>query len=78
LLFFFSIGYILKFFFSLDLNQHEDGLLITAHSLDRNINHMYDILKQLLCETNFDNIDKLRTIIYAVSINFINEILLMI
>lgn len=28
---------------------------------------MYDILKQLLCETNFDNVDKLRTIIYAVS-----------
>ncbi|CAB4489551.1 hypothetical protein RhiirA1_492643 [Rhizophagus irregularis] len=57
-----------------DLNQHEDGLLITSHSLDRNINHMYDILKQLLCETNFDNVDKLRTIIYANATNMMNSV----
>jgi len=61
----------IKFF--LDLNRYEDGLIITAHSLDRNIDRMYDIMKQLIIETNFDNVDKLKTIIYAVSICQLNK-----
>ncbi|CAG8474858.1 5386_t:CDS:10 [Funneliformis caledonium] len=57
-----------------DLNIYEDGLVIASHSLDRNTDQMYDIMKQLICETNFDNVDKLRTIIFANATNMMNSV----
>ncbi|CAG8498251.1 11286_t:CDS:10, partial [Funneliformis mosseae] len=57
-----------------DLNIYEDGLVIASHSLDRNTDQMYDIMKQLICETNFDNVDKLRTIIFANAANMMNSV----
>ncbi|CAG8840253.1 632_t:CDS:2, partial [Racocetra persica] len=57
-----------------ELDQYEEGIVISSHCLDRNIDKMYDIMQQLLRETNFDNIEKLRTIIYGNATNMMNSV----
>ncbi|CAG8794889.1 1882_t:CDS:2, partial [Dentiscutata erythropus] len=56
------------------LDKYEEGIIIASHCLDRNINQMYDIMQQLLRETNFDNVEKLRTIIYGNATNMMNSV----
>jgi len=41
----------------------EEGLSFSSYCLDRNQDRMYDLLGSLIRETNFDNVDKLRTLI---------------
>ncbi|KAK3805926.1 MAG: peptidase M16C associated-domain-containing protein [Benniella sp.] len=41
----------------------EEGVSFSSYSLDRNQEHMYDLLGSLIRDTNFDNVDKLRTLI---------------
>ncbi|CAH1762847.1 8890_t:CDS:10, partial [Entrophospora sp. SA101] len=57
-----------------DLNEYDDGLAIASHSLDRNINHMYDFIRYLIQETNFDNVAKLKSIIYSNATNMPNAV----
>ncbi|RIB04355.1 peptidase M16C associated-domain-containing protein [Gigaspora rosea] len=57
-----------------DIDQYEEGIVIASHCLDRNINQMYDIMQQLLRETNFDNVEKLRTMIYGNATNMMNSV----
>ncbi|CAG8615115.1 492_t:CDS:10, partial [Cetraspora pellucida] len=57
-----------------DLDQYEEGIVISSHCLDRNIDQMYDIMQQLLRETNFNNIEKLRTMIYGNATNMMNSV----
>ncbi|CAO3677852.1 unnamed protein product [Umbelopsis ramanniana] len=46
-----------------DLDHIEDGIALTGNCLDRNIDKMYDILETLVHETNFEDVQKLRTLI---------------
>ncbi|CAG8784579.1 18331_t:CDS:2, partial [Acaulospora morrowiae] len=57
-----------------DLSKHDDGIMIAGHCLDRNVDRMYDITKQLVLETNFDNVDKLKTIIYGNAASVMNSV----
>ncbi|KAF9114277.1 Mitochondrial presequence protease [Mortierella sp. AM989] len=45
------------------LDRMEEGLSFSSYCLDRNQDRMYDLLGSLIRETNFDNVDKLRTLI---------------
>ncbi|KAI7819328.1 peptidase M16C associated-domain-containing protein [Gamsiella multidivaricata] len=45
------------------IDSTEEGVSFSSYCLDRNQDHMYDLLGSLIRETNFDNIDKLRTLI---------------
>ncbi|RHZ71766.1 hypothetical protein Glove_253g72 [Diversispora epigaea] len=57
-----------------DLFKYENGFEIAGHCLDRNIDNMYDIIKQLLLETNFDNVEKLKTVLYGNASNMMNSV----
>jgi Zn-dependent M16 (insulinase) family peptidase len=45
----------------------EEGIALMGNCLDRNIDKMYDILTKLILETNFDDAEKLKTLIIGVS-----------
>ncbi|KAF9357601.1 Mitochondrial presequence protease [Mortierella sp. AD094] len=45
------------------IDMTEEGVSFSSYCLDRNQDHMYDLLGSLIRETNFDNVDKLRTLI---------------
>lgn len=51
----------------LDIDQMEEGIALSGNCLDRNIDRMYDILTKLVRETNFDDTEKLKTLIIGVS-----------
>lgn len=42
------------------LEQFEEGIAVSGHCLDQNMPDMFDLIRSLLLETDFDNIDKLR------------------
>ncbi|CAO3625349.1 unnamed protein product [Cunninghamella echinulata] len=46
-----------------DLSGLEESIMITGNCLDNNIDKMYNLLAQLIQETNFDNVNKLKTLI---------------
>ncbi|KAI9309488.1 peptidase M16C associated-domain-containing protein, partial [Cunninghamella echinulata] len=46
-----------------DLDSLEESVMITGNCLDNNIGKMYNLMSQLIQETNFDNINKLKTLI---------------
>ncbi|CAO3587944.1 unnamed protein product [Absidia cylindrospora] len=46
-----------------DIDGMEEGIVITGNCLDRNIEKMYNLSRQLIQETNFDNVAKLKTLI---------------
>lgn len=50
------------------IDSTEEGVSFSSYCLDRNQEHMYDLLGSLVRETNFDNVDKLRTLIQGVSL----------
>ncbi|KAF9906978.1 Mitochondrial presequence protease [Lobosporangium transversale] len=45
------------------IDRTEEGLSFSSYCLDRNQDRMYDLMGALISETNFDNTDKLRTLI---------------
>ncbi|KAG0004055.1 Mitochondrial presequence protease [Entomortierella chlamydospora] len=45
------------------IDMTEEGVSFSSYCLDRNQDYMYDLLGSLIRETNFDNVDKLRTLI---------------
>ncbi|KAF9983611.1 Mitochondrial presequence protease [Mortierella antarctica] len=45
------------------IDRTEEGVSFSSYCLDRNQDRMYDLLGSLVRETNFDNVDKLRTLI---------------
>ncbi|KAF9581800.1 Mitochondrial presequence protease, partial [Lunasporangiospora selenospora] len=45
------------------IDSVEEGLSFSSYCLDRNQDRMYGLLGSLIQETNFDNLDKLRTLI---------------
>ncbi|KAF9315519.1 Mitochondrial presequence protease [Podila horticola] len=45
------------------IDSTEEGVSFSSYCLDRNQERMYDLLGSLVRETNFDNVDKLRTLI---------------
>lgn len=50
-----------------DLETVEEGIALVGNCLDRNVDKMYDLLTKLVLETNFDDTEKLRTLIIGVS-----------
>lgn len=44
----------------------EEGIALMGNCLDRNIDKMYDIFTKLILETNFDDAEKLKTLIIGV------------
>ncbi|KAG0245482.1 Mitochondrial presequence protease [Actinomortierella wolfii] len=46
-----------------DLDRIEEGISISSYCLDRNQDKMFDLIQMLIQETNFDNVEKLRTLI---------------
>lgn len=49
-----------------DIDHAEEGIVLVGNCLDRNIEKMYTILSKLIHETNFDNVEKLKTLINSV------------
>jgi Zn-dependent M16 (insulinase) family peptidase len=50
-----------------DIDHIEEGIALVGNCLDRNIDKMYTILAKLIHETNFDDTEKLKTLINGVS-----------
>lgn len=50
-----------------DIDHIEEGIALVGNCLDRNIDKMYTILSKLIHETNFDDVEKLKTLINGVS-----------
>lgn len=59
--------YLFIYFKHLDLDGLEESIIINGNCLDSNIGKMYDLMVQLIQETNFDNTDKLKTLIKSVN-----------
>ncbi|KAI9286907.1 peptidase M16C associated-domain-containing protein [Umbelopsis sp. AD052] len=57
-----------------DLDHIEDGIALTGNCLDRNIDKMYNILETLVHETNFDDAQKLRTLIAMNAASMVNNV----
>ncbi|KAG0345907.1 Mitochondrial presequence protease, partial [Podila humilis] len=45
------------------IDSTEEGVSFSSYCLDRNQDRMYDLVGSLVRDTNFDNVDKLRTLI---------------
>ncbi|KAI8991000.1 peptidase M16C associated-domain-containing protein [Mycotypha africana] len=57
-----------------DIDHIEEGIALTGNCLDRNIERMYDILAKLVHETNFDDLEKLKTLINGNASSMVNSI----
>ncbi|CAO3606883.1 unnamed protein product [Cunninghamella blakesleeana] len=57
-----------------DIDVMEEGIALTGNCLDRNIDKMYDIMSKLILDTNFDNLEKLRTLIIGNASGIVNSI----
>lgn len=51
-----------------DIDHIEEGIALVGNCLDRNIDRMYSILAKLIHETNFEDVEKLKTLINGVSL----------
>lgn len=49
-----------------DLDVIDEGIALVGNCLDRNIDKMYDIFSKIVHETNFDDVEKLKTLIIGV------------
>ncbi|KAF9215778.1 Mitochondrial presequence protease [Podila verticillata] len=56
------------------IDSTEEGVSFSSYCLDRNQEHMYDLLGSLVRETNFDNVDKLRTLIQGNASSLSNSV----
>ncbi|OLL24897.1 Mitochondrial presequence protease [Neolecta irregularis DAH-3] len=57
-----------------NLDQIEEGLTISGHCLDHNVHHMFNLLQILLFQTNFDNVEKLQSLIRGNASDAVNNI----
>ncbi|SAM08473.1 hypothetical protein [Absidia glauca] len=57
-----------------DIDVMEEGIALMGNCLDRNIDKMYDILTKLILETNFDDAEKLKTLIIGNASGLVNSI----
>ncbi|KAG4301115.1 hypothetical protein PCK1_002814 [Pneumocystis canis] len=57
-----------------DLNNVGEGLIFSGRCLGRNIQYMYNLFRKLLLETNFDNVNKLRSLISVNNSNIISSL----
>ncbi|KAI8084616.1 peptidase M16C associated-domain-containing protein [Halteromyces radiatus] len=57
-----------------DIDVMEEGIALMGNCLDRNIDKMYSILTKLILETNFDDTEKLRTLIIGNASGLVNSI----
>ncbi|KAI8373250.1 peptidase M16C associated-domain-containing protein [Blakeslea trispora] len=57
-----------------DIDHIEEGIALSGNCLDRNIDRMYDILSKLIHETNFDELDKLKTLIIGNASSMANSV----
>ncbi|KAI8368267.1 peptidase M16C associated-domain-containing protein [Radiomyces spectabilis] len=57
-----------------DIDHMEEGVALTGNCLDRNIDKMYDIFMKLVHDTNFDDVEKLKTLIVGNASGLVNSI----
>ncbi|ORZ23169.1 peptidase M16C associated-domain-containing protein [Absidia repens] len=57
-----------------DIDVMEEGIALMGNCLDRNIDKMYDIFTKLILETNFDDHEKLKTLIIGNASGLVNSI----
>lgn len=57
-----------------NLEISEEGLVFTGHCLDKNVPDMLELLSEVLLETNFKAISKLRTLIHGIASGFVNTL----
>lgn len=57
-----------------DLNVVEEGLIFSGRCLSHNIQFMYNLFQKLLMETNFDNVEKLRSLISINNSNIMSSL----
>ncbi|CAO3597204.1 unnamed protein product [Absidia cylindrospora] len=57
-----------------DIDVMEEGIALMGNCLDRNIGKMYDIFTKLILETNFDDYEKLKTLIIGNASGLVNSI----
>ncbi|KAG4305233.1 hypothetical protein PORY_001403 [Pneumocystis oryctolagi] len=57
-----------------NLNKVEEGLVFSGRCLSHNIKYMYDLFRKLLLETNFDNVEKLRSLLYINNSNIMSSL----
>ncbi|KAJ1644165.1 Mitochondrial presequence protease [Coemansia asiatica] len=57
-----------------NLGHIEAGISYGSHCLDQHIEPMYRLVLELVRETNFDNTDRLRALLNAVSSNMFNDV----
>ncbi|KAI8869234.1 presequence protease-like protein [Ramicandelaber brevisporus] len=52
-----------------DINRREFGVSVGSHCLERNIDRMYGLMEELVSQTNYENVDRLRTLLSATAAN---------
>ncbi|KAI8060701.1 peptidase M16C associated-domain-containing protein [Gongronella butleri] len=57
-----------------DIDVMEEAIALTGNCLDRNIDKMYGILLKLVQSTNFDDVEKLKTLIIGNASGMVNSI----
>ncbi|KAI9491991.1 peptidase M16C associated-domain-containing protein [Zychaea mexicana] len=57
-----------------DIDHIEEGIALIGNCLDRNVDKMYDILSKLILETNFDDTEKLKTLIIGNASGLVNSV----
>ncbi|KAF9978441.1 Mitochondrial presequence protease [Actinomortierella ambigua] len=57
-----------------DMDRIEEGISFSSYCLDRNQDKMFDLIQMLLRETNFDNVEKLRTLIQGNASSLSNSV----
>ncbi|CAO3609626.1 unnamed protein product [Cunninghamella blakesleeana] len=58
-----------------DLDGLEESIIINGNCLNNNVDKMCDLMVQLIQETNFDNTDKLKTLIKSTATSLNNSII---
>ncbi|KAI7860572.1 peptidase M16C associated-domain-containing protein [Circinella umbellata] len=57
-----------------DIDHIEEGIALIGNCLDRNVDKMYDIFSKLILETNFDDTEKLKTLIIGNASGLVNSV----
>ncbi|KAF7732517.1 Mitochondrial presequence protease [Apophysomyces ossiformis] len=57
-----------------DINHVEEGIVLIGNCLDRNMDKMYDILTKVIRDTNFDDTEKLKTLIIGNASALVNSV----
>ncbi len=60
-----------------DFNQASEGLIFTGMALDRNVPVMFDLIRQVIVDTNFDSPDavaQIRELLQASADGVVNDI----